>query len=222
MNKYFVVIPVYNEDSHIKKLIADVQKYTKNIIVVNDGSTDDTLKKVKGLKPKVILISMKKNEGKGAAMKKGAKLAWKLKADGIVFLDGDNQHDPRHLTEFFDYLKNGTDIIIGIRKIKAKIPIIRRLGNECFIFLMRWLFNVEIEDVICGYRAFSKKGYKKIMWQSNDYGVEVEMMTLIGRKRLPYKTVVVDTIYHDKYKGFSMWDGIKILLKLPYWRLRKI
>ncbi len=221
MKKYYVIIPVYNEEKNIKKIIARVNNISKNIIVVNDGSKDGTeniLKRIKNIR----IINLKKNEGKGSALKKGAKLSWRLKADGVIFMDGDNQHDPKHIEKFLEYLNQGEQIIIGIRKIKTKIPIIRRLGNECFIFMMRHLFHVNIQDVICGFRAFSRTGFNNIMWQSNDYGVEVETMTLIGRKNLTYKTVVVDTIYHDKYKGFSMFDGIKILLKLPYWRLRKI
>lgn len=221
MNKYFVIIPVFNEEKNIKTFLNKLKKFTSNIIVVNDGSTDNSENIISKI-AKIKIVSLSKNKGKGMAMKKGAEFAWKKGAKGIVFMDGDNQHNPKYLQNFFKYLENGWDIIIGIRVMKAKIPLIRRFGNRIGIFLMKLLFNMEISDLLCGYRALSKKGYKNVLWQSNDYGVETEILTLISRKKLSYKTLVVDTIYLDKYKGFSLVDGFKILLRFPYWRLRKL
>lgn len=235
-NKIFAIVPAYNEGRNIKKVILSLLKKTSNIIIVNDGSTDKTkeiineisLNKSSNNKLNLKLginirtIHIKKNIGKGAAMRKGVNLAWKLKAGGIIFIDADNQHDIKHFTDFVKYLEKGHDIILGIRIMKAKIPFVRRVGNETFVFIMGILFNIKMQDFICGFRALSKKGYKQILWESDGYGVEVEMMTIIARKKLTFKTVIVDTIYLDKYKGFSVIDGIKILLRLPYWRLKKL
>lgn len=220
MNKYYVIVPVFNEQKHIKKFLVKLKKYTKNIIVVNDGSSDKT-KEILDTEKSLTVINLDKNQGKGAAMKVGAKTAWKLNANGIIFMDGDNQHDARHLPEFIDLLNKSKDIIIGVRVLKGHIPLVRRIGNEIFILLMKRLFNTQIPDILCGFRAFSKKGYSKIVWKSEDYGVEAEVVTLIGKKNLKYSTLVVDTIYHDRYKGFSVTDGLKILLRLPYWKFRK-
>lgn len=218
---YYVVIPVFNEEKYIKKSLQQIKKYTKNIIVVDDGSKDNTsaiLEKIKGIR----VIKMKKNMGKGAAMRRGANLAWKLKAKGVIFMDGDNQHNPKYLSLFFKHLENNEHIILGIRILKVGTPIIRKFGNKLLIYSVKMLFNVYLEDLICGYRGFSKKGYKQILWESNNYGVETEVITIIGRKKLHFRKVVVDTIYLDKYKGFSVKDGLKIILKLPYWRFKKI
>lgn len=221
MNKYFVIVPVFNEEKNIKIFLNNLKKFTSNIIVVNDGSTDNTGNIISKI-TKIKIITLSKNKGKGTAMKKGAETAWKKNAKGIVFMDGDNQHNPKYLQNFFKYLEKSRDIIIGIRVMKAKIPLVRRLGNRLGVFLMKILFNIKIEDMLCGFRALSRKAYKQVLWTSSDYGVETEMLSLIGRKKLSYKTLVVDTIYLDKYKGFSIIDGIKILLRFPYWRLRKL
>lgn len=218
---YYVIIPVFNEEKYIEKSLEQIKKYTKNIIVVDDGSKDKTysiLKKIEGIH----VIKLKKNMGKGAAMRKGANLAWRLKAKGIIFMDGDNQHNPKYLPVFFEHLNNKEHIIIGIRILKAGTPLLRKLGNKLLIYSVRVLFNVYLEDLICGYRGFSKEGYKQILWESDNYGVETEVVTLIGRKKLPFKKIIVDTIYLDKYKGFSIKDGLKIVIKLPYWRVKKI
>jgi hypothetical protein len=76
--------------------------------------------------------------------------------------------------------------------------------------------------MMCGYRAFSRRGYRSVRWESNGYEVETEVVAKVGAKKLKYETVVVDTVYHDKYKGFSILDGVKILAKIPGWKLKNI
>lgn len=220
-NEYFVVIPAHNEAKHIRRVIRLVLGYCKNIIVVNDGSTDQTGEIARSLKG-VSVLDLTHNQGKGRAMKEGAKLAWKMGANGIIFMDADNQHNPKHIPEFVQKLRYGNDIVIGVRILKADIPWHRKLGNRIMVGLMSMLFHMDIPDMMCGYRAFSHKGYNLVEWESDNYGVETEMLTIIGRKRLPFRTVVVDTIYWDKYKGFSIWDGLKIVSQLPYYRVRTI
>lgn len=221
MKNYFVIVPIYNEQRHIKIFLKKLKKHTQNIIIVNDGSTDKTLEIIKTFK-NIHLINLPRNKGKGTAMRVGAKFAWKLKAEGIIFIDGDNQHNPKYIKEFTSLLRKGKDIVIGVRILKAEVPLYRKLGNLLLKNLIKIFFNVAIEDLICGYRGFSRKGYKQILWKSDGYGVETEIMTIIGRKKLLFEKIIVDTIYLEKYKGFSIKDGLKIIFKLPYWRVRSL
>lgn len=221
MNNYFVIVPVFNEEKNISIFLRKLLKYSRNVVVVNDGSSDKTIDVLKRFR-RIHLVNLNINRGKGAAMKEGAKLAWKLGAKGIIFMDGDNQHNPEHLTKFFKLLSQGFDIIIGVRILKVNVPIIRKLGNKLLIHGVRIIFGVNLDDLICGFRGFSKKGYKQIFWESDRYGVETEVITLIGRKKLNFEKIIVDTIYLNKYKGFSVKDGIGIMLKLPYWKIRKL
>lgn len=220
-HKYFVVIPAHNEAKHIRRVIQSVQTYCKNIVIVNDGSTDQTSQIARGFDG-ISVLDLPRNLGKGKAMKVGAKLAWKMGAKGIIFMDADNQHHPQHIPEFIQKLRYGNDIVIGVRILKANIPWHRRLGNRLMVGIMRWLFRIDVPDMMCGYRAFSRRGYRSVEWEADGYGVETEMLTIMGRKRLPFRTVVVDTIYLDKYKGFSIWDGLRIVGQLPYYRMRQI
>lgn len=221
MAKYFVIVPVFNEAKRLRKCLNRILEYHKDIIVVNDGSTDNTMEILKDFS-QINIINLPKNSGKGLAMKRGATLAWKLGAQGIIFMDGDNQHDPKHIAEFTSQLRKRADIVIGVRVLRTKIPYYRKLGNFVMAVIMRGLFSVRMTDMMCGYRAFSKKGYKDVLWRSNGYEVETEVVAKIGDKNLPYRTVVVDTIYHDKYKGFSVFDGLRILAKIPSWKMNKI
>ena len=221
MGKYYVVVPAYNEARQIHRCIEHILEHTKNVIVVDDGSTDKT-GTILDLIGGITVIHLKHNAGKGHAMKIGAKEAFRRGAAGVIFLDADNQHHPKHIPEFMRLLGRGNDIVIGVRILKAAIPWHRKLGNFIMAGLMHLLFHIYIPDMMCGYRAFTKKGFAKLEWQTSNYGVEIEMLTIIGRKKLSFKTIVVDTIYLDKYKGFSVWDGIKIMLSLPYYKWRTL
>lgn len=220
-NNYYVIVPVYNEQKHIRSLLNNVHKYTKNIIVVNDGSSDNTQQILENI-PFVTTVCLYKNQGKGAAMKAGTELAWKKNASAIIFMDGDNQHNPLFLPTFFKLLDEGNDFVIGVRILKTTVPLYRKLGNILLMSAVKLLFNISLEDLLCGYRGMTKKGYKKILWTSMGYGVETEMIANIGMQNLKYQTVVVDTTYIDKYKGFSVKDGLLILILLPFWRFFKL
>jgi len=87
MAKYFVVIPVFNEARHIRKCLNRILEFHTHIIVVNDGSTDNTSQVLQDF-PNIEVINLLKNSGKGFAMKQGARLAWKLGARGIIYMDG--------------------------------------------------------------------------------------------------------------------------------------
>lgn len=221
MTKYFVVIPVFNEAKRIRKCLNRILEFYDDIIVVNDGSTDKTSEVLADFS-NIIVLNLPKNSGKGFAMKEGAKMAWKLGAKGIIYMDGDNQHDPKHIQDFVKLLNKNRDIIVGVRILKTDIPFYRKFGNMIMVYAMQKLFSVRIMDMMCGYRAFSKKGYRSVLWESNGYEVETEVVAKIGDNKLNYETVVVDTVYHDKYKGFSILDGIKILTKIPGWKLKNI
>jgi glycosyltransferase involved in cell wall biosynthesis len=219
MKKYFVVVPAYNEVKNIRRCVNHILKFSKNVIVVNDGSSDGTREILDSI-PGIHTIHLDKNEGKGKAMRIGAEMSWQLGADGIIYMDGDNQHDPKHIPEFEKLLKEN-DIVVGVRVLKTSVPWWRKIGNMIMVKLMRYLFEISLIDMMCGYRAFTKQGYQSISWTSDSYGVEIEALTKIGRNKIPFITLVVDTIYHDKYKGFSLIDAIKILFQIPVWYLSK-
>lgn len=221
MSKYFVVIPVFNEQRNIRRCLMNIKKHWKHIIVVNDGSTDNTASILQRFRS-VHTLHLPSNQGKGSAMLAGAQYAWKKKAKGIIFMDGDNQHNPVHIKEFVRLLKQQKHIVIGVRLLKTQIPMHRKIGNHIIAFIMKYMFSLSISDIMCGFRAVTRKGFRQLRWSSNGYGVETEMLTIIGKKKIPFHTLIVDTIYHDKYKGFSLKDGIKILLQLPYWKWKRI
>ena len=115
----YVLIPAYNEGSIIASVIADIQKEGwKYIIVVDDGSTDNTFKVAK--ETGVVVFRHFLNRGKGAAIKTGFEAAKKLNADIVVTLDADGQHNPKDIKRLVQLLEKGNDVVLGIRNFEEK------------------------------------------------------------------------------------------------------
>ena len=218
MDDFWVIIPAYNEEKNVVKVIKGVRKHTENIVVVDDGSKDDTYNVAK--KSGVIVLKHIINLGKGAALKTGCDyILERKKAHKILFIDSDGQHDPKEIPRFIDEL-NRTDIIFGTRKFDENMPLIFKLGNTIINVATRLLYNINLKDSLCGYRAFRAGIYKKIRWDASGYSVESEIIAKVGKNNLKYKEIPIDTIYSDKYKGTTILDGIKIVIDLIFWRLR--
>lgn len=218
-NSAFVIIPAYNEEKNIAKVIADALKHIENIIVVDDGSKDAT-SKIAGQSPKKITVLRHKiNLGKGAALKTGCEAAIKLGAKILIAMDGDNQHNPEDIPRLIDKLtKEELDIVFGSRQDNKNTPKIRLWGNKILTKNVKILCGVKISDVISGFRIFTAAAYKKLYWESADYAVESEMVIKTGKYGLRYGEVPIKTIYMDNYKGMDVINGIKILLKLLKFR----
>lgn len=223
--KVFVVVPVYNEEYRavetIKKIFSNVKDI--GVIVVDDGSSDNSFKEIKEEfkhDNRVKAVRHLINLGKGAAMKTGAKIAWKMEADAVIFIDADGQHNPKYLPKFIEEL-NKFPIVFGYRELDKKSPWIRRNGNKFAGWLIGLLFNIKRKDLLCGYLGFKREVYKKIVWKSTRYGIETEMATKVGKNNIPFFEIKIDTIYIDKYKGVTVFDAIKILTKIPFWFFEK-
>ena len=222
--KIFVVMPVYNEVVQVNETINSIlARVDIPIVVVDDGSTDGSLKGVKmefKTDTRVITTRHLINLGKGAAMKTGAKIAWKLGAEAVVFMDADGQHNPKYLAKFISELEK-YPMVFGYRSLGKKSPWLRRTGNKFVGKLVKILFNVKRKDLMCGFLGLHKEVYRKVEWNDSRYGIETEMAIKVARNKIPFSEVKIDTIYLDKYKGMTIFDSLKILGKIPYWYLNK-
>jgi glycosyltransferase involved in cell wall biosynthesis len=212
----WVIIAAYNEENNILSTIRDVLKHAQNIIVVDDGSKDNTYKIAHDLVPFVLKHVF--NMGKGAALKTGCDFALKKGAKNMFVIDGDGQHDPVKLPLFKEELKNN-QIVFGYRSFSKDMPLILRCGNLFINKITYLLYGLNLRDTQCGYRAFTSETYHKIKWSAQDYSMESEMIKNAGKHRLSYAQIPIETIYSDKYKGTTVVDGIKIVARLLMWRI---
>ncbi|MFH1133501.1 MAG: glycosyltransferase family 2 protein [Nanoarchaeota archaeon] len=213
-----IIIPAFNEAKRIGKVIDAARRQSKNVIVVDDGSSDGTSAVAE--REGVIVLRHIVNMGKGAAAKTGCDYALERDATMIVLMDSDGQHDARDIPRFLRAIK-GHDIVFGQRLFNAKMPLVFNIGNRLLDFMTFFLFGIELQDTQCGFRAFTAAAYRKIRWKAADYSMESEMIANAGRHRLRYATVKIATVYADHYKGTTVLDGISIAFNMLFWRLRR-
>ena len=216
----FIVIPLFNEEKRVARVLTDIAKYKFPIIVIDDGSVDNSKVKCQKVKlqskiKNLTLLEHKVNLGKGAAMKTGADYAFGRGADAVIFMDSDGQHLASDLPRFIQVLKSGKmDMVFGSRNLSYGVPFVRYIGNKVASVVASVFFGVYVSDAICGFRALTKKAYKKVRWDSKGYGVEIEMIARVGKNKISHIEVPVETIYHDAVKGVTLLDAFGILLEV--------
>lgn len=187
MNKVLVIVPAFNEEDNIVKVVRKLNDCCPfaDVVVINDCSEDDTVEKLKGEKASVISLPI--NLGIGGAVQTGYIYARENGYEIAVQHDGDGQHDPAAIKEAVDLIENGiADIVIGsrfIEKIGFQSSFTRRIGITFLSNLIYWLTSNKICDVTSGYRVVNKRF---IDLYSQDYPVdypepEAIVMALMNR-----------------------------------------
>ncbi|MBS3128325.1 glycosyltransferase family 2 protein [Candidatus Woesearchaeota archaeon] len=213
----WIIIPAYNEEKHMKDVLTKVKKINQQIVVIDDGSSDNTKRIAEEMN--VMVLHHKINLGKGAAIKTGCDFAFLNDAKYVVLMDADGQHKPEDIPTLLQALKDH-DIIFGSRKLNKHMPLMMRFGNWFITTLTQFLYGIKLHDTQCGFRVLTKKAYEQVRWEAKDYSMETEMIARAGKKRLRYQEVPIETIYLDKYKGTTVLDGIKIVMNMFFWKIR--
>jgi glycosyltransferase involved in cell wall biosynthesis len=217
--KIFVVIPAYNEAKTIGRVISDLKKQNyKNILVVDDGSKDETSNIAK--RAGAMTIRHPINQGAGAATITGFDYAIIHGAEVIVTLDADGQHDVKDVEKVLrPVLEKRADIVIGSRLINPDgMPVIRRVGNKGLNYITYLLFGVWTTDSQSGFKAMTSAAYKRMHLNSKDFEICSEIIKEIGRNNLRFTEVPIKVIYTDyslsKGHGQSVTNGIKTFAAL--------
>jgi glycosyltransferase involved in cell wall biosynthesis len=221
-----VVLPARNEEDRLCSVLtsipvdvdpfADVMK-----IVVDDGSEDATGQVAAAAGASVVrhVIGL----GKGAALRTGCDIALELGCDLIAVMDADGQHRADDIPALLRPLVEGSaDLVLAYRSFTGEMPHTTRLGNWGLSSAFKRLFGTRVRDTQCGMRAFTSEAYRRLRWRSNDYSVETEMLIRAAWARLRMVEVPIETVYHDRYKGTTIADGLRILTNMLRWRLADV
>lgn len=215
----WLVVPAYNEAAYIERVLIKLKKTWPQVIVVDDGSRDNTAELAHKHCDHVLVHSL--NLGKGAALKTGCEYAFShLDATGIIFFDADDQHDAGLIQEFATELATH-DAVLGVRSFDNHMPLFRIMLNRAASILILLLFGAYIPDIPCGFKALSRTAYEQIDWKSRDYAVEMEIAARIAQYDLSYAEVAIPTVYHDLDRGMTILDTIHIIPQCIAWRFFK-
>ena len=227
-SKLLVLIPAFNEENTIKKVIRDIKNHTKKyatqIIVINDGSLDSTGKIAKG--EKVTVITHILNRGLGASINTGLEYAKAKVFDVLITFDADGQHDAAKIPTLVKPILSGkADITIGTRlhpKSKS-MPTERTLVNKIANFTTFLLTGVYSSDTQSGFRGFSKKAVSLLNITSQRMEVSSEIFKEIKRNSFRFSEIPIDAVYtsYSLSKGQSITNAPNVLLKLAISLMRK-
>jgi len=220
--KITVVIPAFNEGKRIGKVLKALSNYPYLVIVVNDGSSDDTKKVVEKFS-KVKLINHKNNSGQGAALRTGIRSALKDKSEIIITFDADGQHKVGEIKKFVEKIGEGYDVVLGSRFLdKNKLPLKRKILLKGSILVERLFLGVKLSDAHNGFRAFSARAARKIKIRENGMAHASEIIYRIKKNRLKYTEIPVNITYSDdtiEKGGSTFIRSLKILRVLIKLRL---
>ena len=197
--KTVAVIPAYNEEYSIAKVILGTKRYVDRVIVCDDGSKDMTSVIAKELGATV--VRHEENRGKGEALRTLYKEIAELNPDIIITVDGDGQHDPHEIPMLVKPIEAGeSDVVIGSRYVdggRMDAPFYRKFGLRVINFLYKKVAGLQVKDTQCGFRAYSRKAFEFLMQgDEKGYGIEGEQLVLASRNGIRLTEVPISVRYN--------------------------
>ncbi|MFL2892689.1 MAG: glycosyltransferase family 2 protein [Candidatus Pelagibacter sp.] len=213
--KLSIIIPCYNEENTIKVIVEKVLKfslYDKEIIIVDDCSTDQSRKIIKNLAEDTSTIKyffLDKNLGKGAALNKGFKEA---NGDIILIQDADLEYDPKDYPILIKpFIETDADVVYGSRFLGGEYVrlhfFLHFLANKFLTIVTNVVTNLNMSDMETGYKVFKKNVINSIEIKEKSFGVEPEITVKLAKKKFVFYEVPIS------YRGRSYEEGKKITLK---------
>jgi glycosyltransferase involved in cell wall biosynthesis len=196
MERIMIIIPAYNEEDSIAKVLSSLNFLPQDITVVDDGSTDNTVPQSRSFG--VNVIRHEKNRGKGMAHRTGFEFASKVGATWAITMDADGQHSPEDLPKFIRAIKEKRgDMILGERKISIRtMPFLRFLTNLVTSFIVSILGGKRVKDSQSGFRAIRKEIFASIPLSTCNFQTESELIIKAARRGFKTASVPVRTIYN--------------------------
>jgi glycosyltransferase involved in cell wall biosynthesis len=216
----YVVLPAYNEATRIQPVIEEIAEKGYKMVIVNDGSSDNTLEVVRQSQRKypknIFIYSHIINRGVGVAMQTGFDAVLKYNPKYIVNMDSDGQHSVDDLDNVLEPLVTGrAQAVIGVRPLKD-MPLSRNIANAIMNLLTRIFYKVDVSDSQTGFRAITIDALKKININARGYLISSEFIREVNDNDIPFEEVPIKTIYtpETQAKGTNVTVAFKILLQM--------
>ena len=229
-----MLIPTYNNERTLNRVIDGVLKYTKHIIIINDGATDTTSEILKSY-PNLAQIHFPQNKGKGVALRKGFKKAHELGYAYAITIDSDGQHYPEDIEVFITAIeKSPNGLLIGDRNMDQEgIPKKSSFGNNFSNFWYTFETGVKLTDTQSGYRLYPLEKLASLNYFTNKFEFEIEVIVRASWKGIEVKNVPIQVLYDEServthfrpikdFTRISILNTVLVLIALLYIKPRDL
>lgn len=225
--KLCAVIPAFNNEPTISEVVQKTRVEIDHVVVVDDGSTDDTAQLAEDAGAHVLRVP--KNRGKGNALRVAFRYAVENDLDAVITLDADLQHDPSEIPNLVKhYVTHRSRVVIGNRLTdRENIPRIRYTVNRIGAYTFSWLINQPVEDSQCGFRLYDRQVIGNFQILNDGFEAEADLLLRAGKRGYKIGFVPIKTIYFPDRMSRSYYRPVKdtfrisiIFLMNLFWKNR--
>ena len=205
-NRWLTAVPVYNEAKHVRDVLTQIRRYSPEILVVNDGSTDGTAALLDA-EPGLLRIDHPTNRGYGAALISAFAFALERDYDVLVTMDCDGQHEPARIAVLLEAIHDA-DIVSGSRYYRdfrqdTPAPTDRRFINAAITREINDRYGLNLTDSFCGFKAYRREALQKLRITEGGWGMPLQLWVQAARQGLRVKEIGVPRLYLDPNRAFG-------------------
>src|SRR5438874_2718049 len=199
MTRIAAIIPAYNEEKHIGDVVRRTRQKLDDVLVVDDGSADETAERAREAGAEVIMHEQ--NRGKGETIKTGLRHWQDRQSEFVIILDADGQHRPEEIDHFLNAAVSSDEpkLILGTRMNDlSAMPIVRRIVNRWMSDRISAVCGQKIPDTQCGFRMLHRQLIPELLGGAARFDYETEMLIVASRKGFRIVSVPISTVYSDE------------------------
>jgi dolichol-phosphate mannosyltransferase len=204
--RILTAIPVFNEERHLQSVLQEVRRFSRHIVVINDGSTDRTAQLLAAEKD-LCVVTHPHNRGYGSALVSAFTFARERGVDVLVTMDCDGQHEPARIPVLLEAIHDA-DLVSGSRYLRdfrqdTAPPTDRRWINQQITSELNDRFGLELTDAFCGFKAYRREALERLRITERGWGMPLQLWVQAARLGLRIKEVGIPRIYLDPNRAFG-------------------